>query len=254
MISKQQFYLQYNKNSKLNKNRLAGPIDAKLFLRDASLPLAYFLASKKVSANLVSIIFMITGLIANFLLPIPTLWALLASLILHEVSQLIDCVDGQLARYYGSSFKEGEALDTFITILITGTFIVAFSLRLYFETNNWVYLALGSFGAFFKAYEHQLIVDKKTLLDLSFFNKIITKSKFARYMFYGIESVLTEVRLSVAIIFVLYLLDKPLHSSFYEIFFLLIILAGLMENFILRFVLTYTALTTSKKVPWKGWT
>lgn len=253
MITKEQFYNKYNKNSKLNKNRLAGPIDAKMFLRDLSFPIAYFLAKKGVSANIVSLIFMFTGLLANAVLPIPTIWALLISLVLHELAQLIDCIDGQLARYHGSSFKEGEALDTLITILITGTFILAFSLRLYFETNNWIYLFLGGLGAFFKAFEHQLIVDKKTLLDLGLLRRVISQSKILRYIFYGFESVLTEVRLSVAVILLLTLIDEPLHSSFYEIFFLLIIFAGLAENLLLRFYITYTSLTKAKKVAWKGW-
>jgi phosphatidylglycerophosphate synthase len=254
MITKEKFYYLYNKNSPKNSKRKAGPIDAKIVLRDLSLPIAYFLAKKRVSANLVSVVFLLLGVTANSFIVIPGIFSLIISLFLHEITQLIDCVDGQLARYYGSAFKEGEKFDTLITILITGTFMIGFGARLYFQTNNPIFLFLGGLGAFLKAFEHQLIVEKSTLLDLGFAQKLRSKSNFFRFVTYGIESIITEVRLFCAVLLILNIANMFFNAiNFEQVAFSILIVFAFAENLLLRIYLAYTSLSRAKKRAWEGW-
>ncbi len=136
MPSKQVFYELYNKNSPKNPKKKIGPVDAKLLLRDLSLPVAYSLAKIGVSANTVTVAFLIISLIGNTLFIIPSIYTLLVLIILGEFAQLLDCVDGQLARFHGTTSLYGRYFDKLSHELINGSFLFAFGIRVFLETQS----------------------------------------------------------------------------------------------------------------------
>lgn len=253
MVTIKEFYNLYNKNSPYNKKRQFGPIDAKLFLRDLSLPVAYFCAKKDVSANLVTIIFLVVSLIGNALFIIPSIYTLIALVILHEVGQLLDCVDGQLARFHGVTSNFGENFDGLAHVLISGTFMLAFGLRLYSENGQAIFLILAGVGAFSKAFEHQLINAQETILDNSQIKKLYSGSKIRRYLVYGIESVASEVRIFAIIILALVSIQKIINVNLVEISFIIFVVYSLFENLIYKIYLTIKQLNFVEVKAWKGW-
>src|SRR5438045_3050671 len=131
MISKETFYTLYNKNSPENKNRHIGPIDARLFLRDLSLPIAYEFAKQRVSPHVVTAFCLFLSLLGNSLLFFPSTLLIFFVFVLHEAAQLFDCVDGQLARYNGVSSDYGEEFDTLVHVLTSSTFVLCLGIHLY---------------------------------------------------------------------------------------------------------------------------
>lgn len=254
MITKEEFYNLYNKNSPQNKQRDEGPIDAKLFLRDISLPLAYYCAKKNVSPHFVTVLFLMISLTANVLFAIPSIYTLISLIILHEIGQLLDCVDGQLARYQGISSKFGENLDSLAHILISGSFMLAFGTRLYLANNQPLFLILGGIGAFSKAFEHQLIIDRQTLVNNQYFKKFYSNSRFKRYLVYLIESLITEVRLfAIALLILTFVQPFISKIGLADLSFIILILISFFENLLYRIYLSVKQLNIVQQKVWKGW-
>lgn len=253
MVTIKEFYNLYNKNSSINRNRQSGPIDAKLFLRDMSLPIAYFCAKKKISANIVTFIFLVVSLFANALFIIPSTYTLLALIILHEIGQLLDCVDGQLARFHGVSSKFGEEYDSLAHVLISGTFMLAFGMRLYFVNGQEIFLILAGIGAFSKAFEHQLVNNQETILDNSLIKKLYSRSKIKRYLVYTVESLASEVRIFAILILILTSIQKTINVNLVEASFIIFVLYSIFENLIYKIYLTIKQLNFVEVKHWKGW-
>lgn len=253
MVTFKEFYNLYNKNSPKNKNRQSGPIDAKLFLRDLSLPIAYLCAKKGISANSVTILFLTISLIANALFIIPSILTLIALIILHEIGQLLDCVDGQLARYHGVTSKFGENFDSLCHVLISGTFMLAFGIRLYAINGQIIFLILAGVGAFSKAFEHQLINNQETVLDNSLIKKLYSRSKIKRYLVFTVESVASEVRIFAILILILTSIQKTINVNLVEASFIIFVLYSFFENLIYKIYLTIKQLNLVEAKHWKGW-
>lgn len=253
MVTIKEFYNLYNKNSPSNKNRQSGPIDAKLFLRDLSLPVAYFCAKKGISANVVTVVFLAISLVGNALFIFPSIYTLIALIILHEVGQLLDCVDGQLARFHGITSKYGEDFDSLAHILISSTFILAFGTRLYLESGQDLFLVLSGIGAFSKAFEHQLIATKNTILDNPFIKKFYSNSKIKRYAVFTFESIASEVRIFAMLLLILSLIQKMFMINLINLSFVLLVSYAVIENLFYTSYLTIKRLNLVEKKHWKGW-
>lgn len=253
MITIKEFYKLYNKNSPNNKDRQHGPIDAKLFLRDLSLPVAYFCAKKGISANIITVVFLAVSLIGNGIFIIPSLYSLIALIFLHEVGQLLDCVDGQLARFHGITSKYGENFDTLAHVLISGTFMLAFGARLYLESGQYLFLVLGGIGAFSKAFEHQLIADKETILDNQVIKKLYHNSKIKRFAVYTVESIASEVRIFAMLLLILSLIQKMFFINLTNLSFIFLVSYSVIENLLYTSYLTIKRLNRVETKIWKGW-
>lgn len=254
MISQREFYELYNKNSPFNKNRNLGAIDAKLFLRDLSLPVAYFCAKKGISANTITVVFLLISLLANALFAIPSIYTILSLIIIHETAQLLDCVDGQLARYHGVSSKYGKSFDTLAHVLISGTFMLAFGIRLYLQDNQIIFLILGGVGAFAKSFEQQLEIEKISILEALTLKKIYYHSRLGRYFMYGFQSMITEVRIFVVGILLLTLI-QPIVTGIrlVELSFVVMVLVTFLESLVYRIYLSIKQLNLVERKVWKGW-
>lgn len=254
MMSRKKFYKLYNKNSPKNKNRNSGPIDARLLLRDLSLPVAYFLARRGVSANKITLIFLAISLLANALFIIPSFYTLILLIILLEIAQLLDCVDGQLARYQGISSKLGHNFDTLAHVLITGTFIIAFGIRLYLQTDQVMFLILSSIGAFFKAFEHQIEVSKLPITESFAIRRYYQSSKIIRYIVYGLETIVREIRVFAILILFLTLVQRfVLNINLVGLSLVALVLFAFLESFVYRIHLMLKQVKTVEYKVWKGW-
>jgi len=254
MMSRQKFYELYNKNSPFNKKRNLGPIDARLLLRDLSLPVAYFCAKKRVSANMVTAIFLAISLLANLLFVIPSLYTIVSLILIHVVAQFLDCVDGQLARYHGVSSKSGENFDSLAHVLISGSFMLAFGIRLYLQSNQIIFLILGGVGAFARAFKLQPLKEQKTILGIPSLKKIYYHIRLGRYIAYGFQHIITEIRFFAFGILLLTLIQpiipiiKLVELSFFTLF-----LVTFLESLVYTTYLTIKQAAFRRHKVWKGW-
>jgi len=253
VITKKEFYLLYNKNSPRNRKRNIGPIDAKLFLRDLSLPVAYLLAKFGISANAITILFLLISIAGNVLFAIPSLLTLILLIVLQELAQMLDCVDGQLARYYGVSSKYGEDFDSVAHILTSGTFMLALGLRFYFQTGLVVFLVLGGIGAFSKAFEHQLEISDDSIVKNESIAKFI-KGSFVRKLFvYSFQSLISGVRFYAMLLLILTLLEAFLNfelAAASVVFYVAIVFA---DSLLYKVYLTYRKLAIVERKKFGGW-
>ncbi|OGE07927.1 hypothetical protein A3I53_04530 [Candidatus Curtissbacteria bacterium RIFCSPLOWO2_02_FULL_40_13b] len=254
MISQKEFYELYNKNSKRNISRNSGPIDARLFLRNLSLPIAYLLAKNNVSANAVTVVFLLIALAGNFLLVIPSVFTIILLIIFHEVAWLFDCVDGQLARYHGTFSKYGENFDTLSHVIVSGTFMLAFGTRIYLESGQAMFLLLGGIGAFAKAFEQQLEISKKSISESPKVKSMYYHSKIRKYIVYGVQTIITEIRIFSIVVLILTLIQpNTIRINFVELSFIAMVLVVFLESFVYKIYLSIKQLGFVERKVWKGW-
>jgi phosphatidylglycerophosphate synthase len=84
---------------------------ASLYLRDLSPYLTWMLLKTRISANGVTALMILAGWSTAAALLIPGIWGALLALALSQVQMLIDCCDGEVARWRGSSSPAGVFLD-----------------------------------------------------------------------------------------------------------------------------------------------
>ena len=84
---------------------------ASLYLRDLSPYLTWILLKTRISANGVTALMILAGWSTAAALLIPGIWGALLALALSQVQMLIDCCDGEVARWRGTSSPAGVFLD-----------------------------------------------------------------------------------------------------------------------------------------------
>ena len=84
---------------------------ASLYLRDLSPYLTWMLLKTRISANGVTALMILAGWSTAAALLIPGIWGALLALVLSQVQMLIDCCDGEVARWRGTSSPAGVFLD-----------------------------------------------------------------------------------------------------------------------------------------------
>jgi phosphatidylglycerophosphate synthase len=82
-----------------------------LYMRRLSIYVTYALARTPISPNQVTGLMIVTGVLAGAVLALPGLLAALAAALLVQVYLLLDCSDGELARYTGRTSIAGVYLD-----------------------------------------------------------------------------------------------------------------------------------------------
>lgn len=82
-----------------------------LYLRRWSLPLTWVFVRLGWSANAVTGAMIAVGLIGAAILTVPAWWAVLVCAVLMQVQVWIDCSDGEVARWRGTSSAKGIYLD-----------------------------------------------------------------------------------------------------------------------------------------------
>ena len=247
MISKTDFYNLYNKNSPRNPQRKDGNIDTRLIIRDLSLPIAYLCAKKHVNASQITVLSLIVGMFAGLILVIELSPVFLfISIILFEISELLDCVDGQLARYYGQFSKAGVDLDIAMHKLIPSTFVLSVGLRLFFQTNAIGYLLCGAFGAVAFAFD-----------DHNHENKLRTKSGRSNHFVWvkkQMDALFTEARFFALLLFVILIIEVLFNNANLIKYSFLIGNAWVfLVNVVLKIREFYLDSNTAQFTKWKGW-
>lgn len=84
---------------------------ASLYLRNLSPYLTWLLLKTRISANGVTGLMILVGWSTAAALLIPGFWGALVALILCQLQMLVDCCDGEVARWRGTSSPAGVFLD-----------------------------------------------------------------------------------------------------------------------------------------------
>lgn len=137
---------------------------AHLYLRNLSPYVTWVLLKTPITANGVTALMIFTGWAAAAALLIPGIWGPVLALILGQLQMLIDCCDGEVARWRKTKSPAGHFLDAVGHYTTEGLIPVALGLRAagfaQGDTDiNWFWVALGAFLAI-------IIIWNKALNDL----------------------------------------------------------------------------------------
>ena len=92
-----------------------------------------------------SAVFVALGSVALLLLW-PGHWGLIAAVVVFELSYVLDCADGMLARWRGTASPVGHLLDFLMDELKAFCLLAAVAVRLFQEQQDVRFLLLGLFG------------------------------------------------------------------------------------------------------------
>ena len=137
---------------------------AHLYLRDLSPYVTWVLLKTPISANGVTGLMILTGWATAAALLIPGIWGPLLALILGQLQMLIDCCDGEVARWRKTKSPAGHFLDAVGHYTTEALIPIALGLRAAGFADNsrpidWMWVALGAFLAI-------VIILNKVLNDL----------------------------------------------------------------------------------------
>jgi phosphatidylglycerophosphate synthase len=137
---------------------------AHLYLRDLSPYVTWVLLKTPISANGVTGLMILTGWATAASLLIPGIWGPLLALILGQLQMLIDCCDGEVARWRKTKSPAGHFLDAVGHYTTEALIPIALGLRAAGFADNsrpldWMWIALGAFLAI-------VIILNKVLNDL----------------------------------------------------------------------------------------
>lgn len=109
-------------------------------LRDAALPATWLLLHTKITANQVTLIALLIGMIGIALFAIPPRFAFLIGALLVQLWYYLDHVDGQIARYRKTASLSGRYFDFMMHHIIHGFFFFGLGLFGYFQYGQvgWV--------------------------------------------------------------------------------------------------------------------
>lgn len=137
---------------------------AHLYLRDLSPYVTWVLLKTPISANGVTGLMILTGWATAVALLIPGIWGPVLALILGQLQMLIDCCDGEVARWRKTKSPAGHFLDAVGHYTTEALIPLALGLRAAGFADNsrpidWMWVALGAFLAI-------VIILNKVLNDL----------------------------------------------------------------------------------------
>lgn len=137
---------------------------AHLYLRDLSPYVTWVLLKTSISANGVTGLMILTGWATAAALLIPGIWGPVLALILGQLQMLIDCCDGEVARWRKTKSPAGHFLDAVGHYTTEALIPLALGLRAAGFADNsrpidWMWVALGAFLAI-------VIILNKVLNDL----------------------------------------------------------------------------------------
>ena len=97
----------------------------RLFHRHLSLRLTRLLVPTRVTPNAITSTMFLTGLGAAALLSVPHVWAVALAVLVVQVQGILDCCDGELARWRGQTGPSGIYLDRLGHYVTDGSLAVA---------------------------------------------------------------------------------------------------------------------------------
>ncbi|GII75439.1 transferase [Sphaerisporangium rufum] len=117
-----------------------------LYMRKLSIYVTWALARTRITPNQVTGLMIVTGLVAAAVLALPGLWAAVAAALLVQLYLLLDCSDGELARWTGRTSITGVYLDRVGHYFAEAALLVGLGFRASVVLPDW-YTVLGCAAA-----------------------------------------------------------------------------------------------------------
>jgi phosphatidylglycerophosphate synthase len=115
--------------------------------RPPAAAIVHLLAPTRVTPNQVTLAAFVVAMIsAALLVAVPGYWGLLIAVIVFELSYVLDCTDGMLARLRNLQSTPGHLLDFLMDEIKAFAILGAASVRLWLEHGDPVWLLLGIAG------------------------------------------------------------------------------------------------------------
>ena len=106
----------------------------------------------RVTPNQITLVSFLVACLAGLLLVVlPGWWGLGVAVLVFELSYVLDCADGMLARWRGIASPEGHLLDFLMDEIKAFVILGASAIRLYFEQEEVAFLLAGLLGLVFLA-------------------------------------------------------------------------------------------------------
>ncbi|WP_049573357.1 CDP-alcohol phosphatidyltransferase family protein [Streptomyces sp. SBT349] len=125
----------------------------RLYMREISLRWTRHLVTSRVTPNQLTYLMVLTGVAAGAALLIPGLAGAIAGVLLIQLYLLLDCVDGEVARWRGQTSITGVYLDRVGHYLAEAALLTGFGLRaadvfaVEEPAPNWLWAFLGTLAA-----------------------------------------------------------------------------------------------------------
>lgn len=101
----------------------------RLYMRRISAAVTRWVIPTAVTPDQLTVLMIVVGLIAAAIATIPQWWTALATLVLVQAYLLLDCVDGELARWRGTTSATGVFLDRIGHYVVEASLLTAIGIR-----------------------------------------------------------------------------------------------------------------------------
>ena len=165
---------EFSKKIEKDQTDLKADWYGRFFVWKISAPITYLLVRTPISANQVTVIQEIIGTIGAIMLAVPSIKIMLLGIFLIQFGFILDCVDGEVARYKGQSSVRGVFLDLIGHQIVIPCYIFFTSLGVFVRTGQIDALVVGFLGALF-------IIPTERLALLSVINSMIEKKGNRNY-------------------------------------------------------------------------
>lgn len=117
-----------------------------LYMRKLSIYVTWLMTKTPVTPNQLTWVMTVAGVAAGFVLALPGVWAALGAALLVQVYLLLDCSDGELARWTGKTSLTGVYLDRVGAYFAEAAVLAGLGWRASAVLPDW-YTVLGFAGA-----------------------------------------------------------------------------------------------------------
>ncbi len=125
----------------------------RLYMREISLRCDPYLVNTRITPNQLTYLMVVAGILAGAALLVPGLTGALLGAVLIQLYLLLDCVDGEVARWRGQTSITGVYLDRVGHYLCEAVLLVGFGVRAADvfhregDSTNWMWAFLGTLAA-----------------------------------------------------------------------------------------------------------
>ncbi|MGC5341716.1 CDP-alcohol phosphatidyltransferase family protein [Streptomyces sp. DT24] len=125
----------------------------RMYMREISLHIDPYLVNTKITPNQLTYLMVVVGVLGGAALLIPGLTGAILAVVLFQIYLLLDCVDGEVARWRKQTSITGVYLDRIGHYLCEAALLVGFGVRgadVFHDngaTTNWLWAFLGTLAA-----------------------------------------------------------------------------------------------------------
>jgi phosphatidylglycerophosphate synthase len=124
----------------------------RLYMREISLHIDPYLVNTKITPNQLTCLMVVVGVLGGAALLIPGLTGAVLAVVLFQIYLLLDCVDGEVARWRKQTSITGVYLDRIGHYLCEAALLVGFGVRgadVFHQegSTNWLWAFLGTVAA-----------------------------------------------------------------------------------------------------------